>query len=139
MKKNNKRITPAMLQGMFLDFARELCVEELGSVKNCPSYEGRPEDVYEGYRCWFDAQSDWTQNIEAGNLLRVLKFVGAYDGRLFRLTLNHRSGAREPPFRKIRNHRSVRTELLHRNHQNLHNAEVHGNKAYNYGKVYKTA
>lgn len=75
------RITPAMLQGMFLDFARELCVEELESVKNCPSYEGRPEDLYEGYRCWFDALSDWTQNIEAGNLLRVLRFVGAYDGR----------------------------------------------------------
>lgn len=67
------RITPAMLQGMFLDFARELCVEELESVKNCTSYEG--------YRCWFNALSDWTQNIEAGNLLRVLKFVGAYDGR----------------------------------------------------------
>ena len=61
--------------------SRALCVEELESVKNCPSYEGRPEDVYEGYRCWFDALSDWTQNTEAGNLLRVLKFVGTYDGR----------------------------------------------------------
>ena len=61
-------ITPAMLQGLFLDFARALCVEELESVKNCPSYEGRPEDVYEGYRCWFDALSDWTQNIEAGRV-----------------------------------------------------------------------
>ena len=83
MKNKNvvKDITPEQLQGMFLDYARELCAERLEDVKACPSYKEHSKDAYEEYECWFDALFEWFKNIKSGKILRVLKFVGAYDGR----------------------------------------------------------
>ena len=76
-----KGITPEQLQGLFLDYANALCAEELRSTRECSSYKEHSEGAYEEYRCWFDALSGWIKNIKDGKILRVLKFVGAYDGR----------------------------------------------------------
>lgn len=83
MKNKNvvKGITPEQLQGMFLDYANALCAEELRSMRDVSSYKEHSKEAYEEYRCWFDALSGWVENIKAGKILRVLKFVGAYDGR----------------------------------------------------------
>lgn len=104
MKNKNvvKRIAPEQLQGLLLDYANVLCAEELRSMRGVSSYKEHSKKAYEEYRCWFDALSGRVENIKAGKILRVLKFVGAYDGLLFRLTLNHRFGVREPPFRPNR-------------------------------------
>lgn len=66
---------------MFLDYANALCAEELRSMRDVSSYKEHSKEAYEEYRCWFDALSGWVENIKAGKILRVLKFVGAYDGR----------------------------------------------------------
>jgi hypothetical protein len=83
MKNKNeiKNITPEQLQGMFLDYANTLCAEELRSTREVSSYKEHSKDAYEEYRCWFKALSEWIRNIKAGKILRVLRFVGAYDGR----------------------------------------------------------
>jgi len=65
---------------MFLDYARELCADELGYMRESPSFKEHSADAYEEYRCWFDALFERIDNIKAGKILRVLKFVGAYDG-----------------------------------------------------------
>jgi hypothetical protein len=77
--ESRKRITPDVLQELFMDYARELCAERLGDVKECSSYKEHSEETYEEYRCWFDALFEWIGNIKSGKILRVLKFVGAYD------------------------------------------------------------
>ncbi len=83
MKNQNvtKSITPEVLQELFMDYARELCAEYLGCIKESSSFKEHSKRAYEEYRCWFDALFEWIRNIKAGKLLRVLKFVGAYDGR----------------------------------------------------------
>ena len=83
MKNKNEmnRITPEQLQGMFLDYANTLCAEELRSTREVSSYKEHSKEAYEEYRCWFEALSEWIRNIKAGKILRVLRFVGAYDGR----------------------------------------------------------
>lgn len=37
--ESRKRITPDVLQELFMDYARELCAERLGDVKECSSYK----------------------------------------------------------------------------------------------------
>lgn len=83
MKNENvaKSITPEVLQELFLDYARELCVEELELTKKVSSYKELSKEACEEYRCWFGALSGWIDNIKTGKIMRVLKFVGAYDGR----------------------------------------------------------
>ena len=83
MKNENvaKSITPEVLQELFLDYARELCVEEIELTKKVSPYKEHSEWAYEEYRCWFDALFGWIDNIKTGKIMRVLKFVGAYDGR----------------------------------------------------------
>ena len=82
IKESRRCITPDELHGLFLDYARELCAERLGDMRECPSYKEHSKEAYEEYRCWFDALSEWIKNIKTGKILRVLKFVGAYDGRI---------------------------------------------------------
>lgn len=53
-KKVAKSITPEVLQELFLDYARELCVEELELTKKVSSYKELSKEAYEDYRCWFD-------------------------------------------------------------------------------------
>jgi hypothetical protein len=83
MKNQNvtKSITPEVLQELFMDYARELCAEYLGCIKESSSFKEHSQDAYDEYRCWFNALFEWIQNIKAGKVLHVLKFVGAYDGR----------------------------------------------------------
>lgn len=83
MKNENvaKSITPEVLQELFLDYARELCVEKIELTKKVSPYKEHSERAYEDYLCWFDALFGWIDNIKAGKIMRVLKFVGAYDGR----------------------------------------------------------
>ena len=80
-EKVAKCITPEVLQELFLDYARELCVEELELIRNVSSYKEHSKEAYEEYRCWFGALSGWIDNIKTDKIMRVLKFVGAYDGR----------------------------------------------------------
>ena len=81
VKKSRRRIMPDALHELFMDYARELCAERLGYMKESSSYKEHSKDAYEEYRCWFKALSEWIRNIKAGKILRVLRFVGAYDGR----------------------------------------------------------
>lgn len=81
VKKSRRRIMPDALHELFMDYARELCAERLGCVKEASSYKEHSKDAYEEYQCWFDALFEWINNIKAGKILRVLRFVGAYDGR----------------------------------------------------------
>ena len=87
MKKNTsiknarKRITPDVLQSLFMDYARELCAEELGYMRESSSYKKHSKEAYNEFRCYFDSFFEWIRNIKAGKILRVLKYVGAYDGR----------------------------------------------------------
>lgn len=83
MKNKNvvKNITPERLQETFLDYAHALCAERLGDVKEYSLYKEHSKEAYEEYRCYFDTFFGWISNIKSGKILRVLKFVGAYDGR----------------------------------------------------------
>lgn len=82
MKNKNvvKSITPELLQEIFLDYANALCAEELRTTREVSLYKEHSKEAYEENRCWFQALSGWVDNIKAGKILRVLKFVGAYDG-----------------------------------------------------------
>ena len=82
MKNQNvaRNISPEQLQEMFVDYAHALCAENLGYVKEHASYKEHSKEIYEEYRCYFDTFHGWIHNIKAGKILRVLKFVGAYDG-----------------------------------------------------------
>lgn len=82
--KNNKEtkgITPEQLQEVFLDYAHALCAENLETMKKYSSYKEHSKEAYEECRCYFDSLFGWIHNIKSGKILRVLKFVGAYDGR----------------------------------------------------------
>lgn len=70
-----------MLQEIFLDYAYELCADELGYMRESSSYKEHSQEAYEECRCYFETLFGWIRNIKAGKILRVLKFVGAYDGR----------------------------------------------------------
>ena len=50
-----KGITPEVLQELFIDYARELCAEELGCIKESSSFKEHSQDAYDEYRCWFNA------------------------------------------------------------------------------------
>ena len=50
-KVASKRITPDVLQELFMDYARELCAEYLGSIKESSSFKEHSQDVYDEYRC----------------------------------------------------------------------------------------
>lgn len=80
VKESRRRISPEVLQELFLDYARELCAEELGYMRESSSYKEHSKETYEEYRCWFDALSERIGNIKSGKILRVLMFVDAYDG-----------------------------------------------------------
>lgn len=82
MKNHNavKSITLEQLQELFLNYAHTLCAKHLGDMRNHSFYKEHSKEAYEENRCWFEALSGWVDNIKAGKILRVLKFVGAYDG-----------------------------------------------------------
>ena len=85
MKNENmgKNITPEQLQGMFLDIARKVGDEFLQSSREDSTkfYADRPEDFYEDFFALFDEFVQWQREIKDGYILRILKYLGAYDGR----------------------------------------------------------
>lgn len=81
IKMSHGLITPKELQEMFLNYAHALCAERLGDVRESSFYKELSKEACEEYRCYFETFYGWIRNIKAGKILRVLKFVGAYDGR----------------------------------------------------------
>lgn len=79
-KETVKGITPEQLHEILLDYAYALCAERLGYIRET-SCSKHSKEAYEEYRCWVEALFGWINNIKSGMILRVLKFVGAYDGR----------------------------------------------------------
>jgi len=85
MKNKNemKRITPEQLQGIFLDIAQRVGDETLQSFRKRSSvdYANRPEALNEDFFGLFDEFTQWKREIKEGCILRILKYLGAYDGR----------------------------------------------------------
>ena len=85
MKNKNvvKGISPEQLQGMFLDIAQKVGDEILQSFRetNSASYVDRPQAFNEDFLALFDEFTQWKREIKDGYLLRILKYLGAYDGR----------------------------------------------------------
>ena len=82
MKNKNmvNGVSLEQLEEIILDCAHALCAENLESMKKCALYKEHSKEAYEVCRCHFDSLLGWIRNIKAGKVLRVLKFVGAYDG-----------------------------------------------------------
>jgi len=80
-KKSHGCITPEQLQEIILDYAHALCAEYLADMRDSSSYKEHSKEAYEECRCYFESLFEWVRNIKDGKILRVLKFVGAYDGR----------------------------------------------------------
>ena len=83
IQKTHKRITPEQLQEMFLSIARKVADDFLESCRKDETsnlYANRPDAFKTDFFALFDEFSQWKREIREGNLLRILKFVGAYDG-----------------------------------------------------------
>ena len=83
IRKSHKRITPEQLQEMFLSIARKVADDFLESCRKDETsnlYANRPDAFKTDFFALFDEFSQWKREIREGYLLRILKFVGAYDG-----------------------------------------------------------
>lgn len=81
-KNNNKRITPEILQGIFLDIAQKESDETLLSFRGkiVKHYQNRLDDLDSDLFGLFDEYAQWKEEIKEGYILRILKYIGAYDG-----------------------------------------------------------
>ena len=82
-KKSHKRITPEQLQEIFLNIARKVADDFLESCrkeKTSDFYANRPDAFNDDFFGLFDQFTQWKQEIRDGYLLRILKYIGAYDG-----------------------------------------------------------
>ena len=81
-KKIHMRITLEDLQGMFLDIAQNFADESLDFMRKDSSsfYANRPEAFKEDFLALFDEFTQWKQEIKNGRILRILEYLGAYDG-----------------------------------------------------------
>lgn len=81
-KQVAKGITPEQLQGMFLDIAQNFADESLDFMRKDSSsfYANRPEAFKEDFLALFDEFTQWKQEIKNGRILRILEYLGAYDG-----------------------------------------------------------
>jgi len=83
IQKSHKRITPEQLQEMFLSIARKTADDFLESCRKDETsdfYAKRPDAFKADFFALFDEFSQWKREIKEGYILRILKFVGAYDG-----------------------------------------------------------
>lgn len=81
--KSHKRITPEQLQEIFLSIACKVADDFLESCRKEETsdyYAKRPDAFNEDFFALFDEFSQWKREIKEGYLLRILKYVGAYDG-----------------------------------------------------------
>ena len=81
-KNSHKRITPEELQGIFLDIAQKIADNCLESFRRdaAVDYANRPEALNEDFFGLFDEFTQWKSEIKEGYFLRILEYVGAYDG-----------------------------------------------------------
>lgn len=82
IQKSHKRITPEQLQEMFLSIARKTADDFLESCRNDETsdfYAKRPDAFKTDFFALFDEFCQWKREIKEGYLLRILKYVGAYD------------------------------------------------------------
>ena len=86
VKKSGNRITPEQLQRMFLDIAQRECDETLKSFRDRGpvDYENRLEAFNEDFFGLFDEFNQKRREVKDGYILRILKHLGAYDGRRIR-------------------------------------------------------
>ena len=83
IKKSHKCITPEQLQEIFLSIARKVAdgfLESCRKEESSDFYANRPDAFNEDFFALFDEFSQWKREIKEGYLLRILKYVGAYDG-----------------------------------------------------------
>ena len=75
-------ITPERLQEIFLNIAQKYADEFLQSFRKDASvnYANRPEALNEDFFGLYDEFAQWKQEIKDGYLLRILKYIGVYDG-----------------------------------------------------------
>ena len=81
-KKSRRRFSLEELQGMFLDIAQNYADESLDFMRRDSSgyYAERPEAFKEDFLGLFDEFTQWKREIKDGYILRILEYVGAYDG-----------------------------------------------------------
>ena len=83
IKQSRKCITPELLQEIFLNIARKVADDFLESCrkeKTSDFYGNRPDAFDADFFALFDEFTQWKQEIREGYLLRILNFIGAYDG-----------------------------------------------------------
>ncbi len=83
IRQSRKCITPEQLQEIFLNIARKVADDFLESSrkeKTSALYANRPDAFDDDFFALFDEVSQWKREIREGCLLRILKYVGAYDG-----------------------------------------------------------
>ena len=79
---SHKRITLDVLQRMFLDIAQNECDEMLMSFRGtlAKDYMNRLDALESDLFGLFEGYIQWKREIKNGCILRILKYVGAYDG-----------------------------------------------------------
>ena len=82
IKTSHKRITLDELQRIFLDIAQKECDEMLLSFRGkiAEDYTNRLDALESDFFGLFDGYAQWKREIKDGYILRILKYVGAYDG-----------------------------------------------------------
>lgn len=82
IKTSHKRITLDELQRIFLDIAQKECDEMLLSFRGkiVEDYTNRLDALESDFFGLFDGYAQWKREIKDGYILRILKYVGAYDG-----------------------------------------------------------
>ena len=82
IKTSHKRITLDELQRIFLDIAQKECDEMLLSFRGkiAEDYTNRLDALESDFFGLFDGHAQWKQEIKDGYILRILEYVGAYDG-----------------------------------------------------------
>lgn len=84
MKKTERRITKEELQEKFLVIAHRYAEEVYfkpfreDAVEN---YDVAPESFAADFFSLCDIFSNWNREIKGGAILRILRYLGAYDGR----------------------------------------------------------
>ena len=81
-KNAHKVVTPEMLQDFFLDAAQKECDSTLQSFRGkiIEDYANRLDAFDSDFFGLFDEFVQWRAEIKEGYILRILEYLGAYDG-----------------------------------------------------------
>ena len=82
IKKSQKTITPEALQDFFLDAAQKECDSTLRSFRGkiVEDYADRLDAFDSDFFSLFDEFVQWRAEIKEGYILRILEYLGVYDG-----------------------------------------------------------